>query len=211
MISNVYLPKIKYDIKTYRYHRKEETSPSAKMKIAGGALVGTVVPLMMIAKSPRNIFKVNYGLKEMLMISTGSITGGILAGLAFDKKEHRKQKVNEGVFQLMNSTVPAVLTASLIALIRKIKPGKNTGLKIGVTAVGLLGGMLLATKLANRINDPYDKVPDRKLTIKDALANVDDAMSIFVVSKVPVADKIPVEKFLPVIYSWCGYRAGTSN
>lgn len=71
--------------------------------------------------------------------------------------------------------------------------------------------MLLASKLANFINDPYDKVPDRKLTLKDSIANIDDSVGILVVSKVPLTDKLQIEKTLPAIYGLCGYRAGMSN
>ena len=45
--------------------------------------------------------------------------------------------------------------------------------------------------------------------MKDALANVDDAFGAFSIAKIPMADK--VEKILPLIYVWCGYRAGQSN
>lgn len=72
-------------------------------------------------------------------------------------------------------------------------------------------GMKVAADLSNLINDPKDLVPDRKLTIKDAAANIDDALGIFVLAKMPFAKYLHVEKILPAIYSWCGYRAGESN
>ena len=51
----------------------------------------------------------------------------------------------------------------------------------------------------------------RKYTAKDSLANLDDAVSILVLGKVPFANKIHIEKALPFIYGYSGYRSGTSN
>lgn len=45
--------------------------------------------------------------------------------------------------------------------------------------------------------------------MKDAIANIDDALGAFAIAKVPFADK--VEKIIPLIFVWCGYRAGQSN
>lgn len=205
-------PKIDYDIRTYRYHRKQPASKAVKAKIATGAVVGTILPAVLLAKKQNtSLFKMKYGLKEMLCLSTSSIGCGLAAGVTFDKKENRKQKLNEGVFQFMNSTVPMALTAGIYSLSEKIEPLQNKAFRIGGTILALFGGMHLAAKLSNFINDPYDKVPDRKLTLKDSVANIDDAVGILVLSKVPFAKKLQVEKFLPVIYGLCGYRAGSSS
>lgn len=75
-------------------------------------------------------------------------------------------------------------------------------------AGGLLIGMYGAASLSNLICDPYDKVPDRKLTLLDCIANVDDALGVLVLAKFPCADKLHLERTLPFVYSYCGYRAG---
>ena len=205
-------PRIDYDIRTYRYHRKEAASKSTKAQIAAGAVVGTLVPALIFAKRQNaSLFKMKYGLKEMFTTSSSAIGCGLAAGMLFDKKENHKQKLNEGVFQFMNSTVPMFLTAGIYSLCDKIKPLQNKFAKAIGTLIGLVGGMHLAAKVSNIINDPHDKVPDRKLTLKDSVANIDDAVGVLVLSKVPVAQKLQVEKILPVIYSLCGYRAGTSS
>lgn len=205
--------KIDYDIRTYRYHRRQPDAPrNTKLKVTAGAVAGTLLPMMYVAKKQNvKIHKIDYGLKDMVLISTGGILGGMTAGLAFDKKEYRKQKVNESVFQFMNATVPTLLVGGLFALSKKYKSLNNIPYKIGSTALGLVGGMFMAAKLANLINDPYDKVPDRKLTIKDAVANADDALGALVLARVPLVDKLQADKALPAIYGWCGYRAGMSN
>ena len=43
------------------------------------------------------------------------------------------------------------------------------------------------------------------------LANVDDAIGVLVLAKFPIADKLHIDKMLPIVYSYCGYRAGKSN
>lgn len=204
--------KIDYDIRTYRYHRKDTTDRYAKAKIAAGAVAGAAIPTLLLAKKQKtSVFKLKYGLKEMFLTSSSAIAGGLLSGLAFDKKEHRTQKVHEGVFQFMNSSVPMFLTAGIYSLVNKMKLQEYKSLKIGGTVLGLVGGMHLAAKMSNFINDPYDKIPDRKLTLKDSVANIDDAIGVLMLAKVPVAQKIQAEKILPAIYSLCGYRAGTSS
>lgn len=205
-------PKIDYDIRTYRYHRKDKTDKYAKAKIAAGAFAGAIIPPLIFARKQKtSVFKVNYGLKEMFITSSSAILGGLASGLMFDKKEHRTQKVHEGVFQLMNSSIPMFLTAGIYCLMTKMKLMNYKALKIGATVLSVVGGMHLATKLSNLINDPYDKVPDRKLTLKDSVANIDDAVGVLMLAKVPFAQKIQAEKILPAIYALCGYRAGTSS
>ncbi len=213
MISPIKSSRIEYDIRTYRNHRKEPVdSSSAKYKVAAGAIAGTILPMLFIAKKQKtNIFKLKYNTKEMLMLSSGAILGGLCTGIITGKKEHRKQKMHEGVFQFLNATIPTLLTASLFSLTTKSKNFNNTPFKALSAITGLIGGMFLASKLANIINDPYDKIPDRKLTLKDSIANIDDAIGILVVTKVPIADKLQVDKALPAVYSLCGYRAGMSN
>ncbi len=202
--------KIDYDVSTYRYHRKAEPAENLKLKVLAGSVIGTAIPLAFFAKKQKTyISKINFGLKEMLLTGLGSITGGVISGISFDKKEYKRQKIHEGIFQFLNTSIPALLTGAFISAIDRTKYAKNNFAKIIMILTGLFGGMQTAVCLSNFINDPYDKVPDRKLTAKDMLANADDAFGALVLAKIPV--KIPSEKILPVIYGWCGYRAGSSN
>lgn len=213
MFNLTALPKIDYDIKTYRNHRKSGI-PQQKIKdeVTIGATAGTLLPLIFFAKRQnKNIFNIKYGLKEMISLSAGGILGGVAAGLLFDKKEYGKQKVNEAVFQFMNASVPSSFVAGLLKLSEKFKSLNNKKAKLLLIITGLFGGMQAASCLSNKINDPFNKVPDRKVNLKDSVANVDDAIGALVLAKIPVAQKIHAEKFLPVIYGWCGYRAGLSN
>ncbi len=209
MLTPVSGKRVEYDIrpyKSYRSHIAEDPHISIKTKVAAGSIAGTLIPMALLAKHQKcKIFNVKYHVKEMILVATGSILGGLAAGLIADKKDHTKQKVNESVFQFMNSSIPTLITGALF------KISNNTKFRIASTIVGLFGGMHLAAKLSNKINDPKDKVPDRKLTFKDSIANIDDALGVLILAKVPIAEKLHVDKTLPAIYSWCGYRAGISN
>lgn len=209
MLAPVTGKKIEYDIrpyKSYRRHIVEEPDTAIKTKVAAGSVAGTLIPMFLLAKYQKcKIYNIKYHVKEMVLVSAGSIAGGLAAGIIADKKENTKQKVNESVFQFMNASIPPLITGGLYAF------SKNLKYRIASTVVGLFGGMHLAAKLSNKINDPYDKVSDRKLTFKDSIANIDDALGVLILAKVPIAEKLHVDKTLPAIYSWCGYRAGISN
>ena len=210
MLSPVTGRKIEYDIKPYKSYRRhvaEEPDTATKLAVAGGSITGTLLHMFLLAKHQKcKIYNIKYHVKEMVLVSAGSIAGGLVSGLLADKKkEHTKQKVNESVFQFMNASVPPLITGGLY------KVSKNIKYRIAATIIGLFGGMQLAAKLSNKINDPLDKVPDRKLTFKDSIANIDDALGVLILAKVPIAEKLHIDKTLPAIYSWCGYRAGISN
>ncbi|MBQ8167991.1 hypothetical protein IJZ97_01055, partial [bacterium] len=134
----------------------------------------------------------------------------VMGGMIKSDYLDRKQKVNEGIFQFSNAALPPILVVALEETTKNVKVLHNKVGKIATTAVGLVGGMFGAAKLSNFICDPKDKVPDRKLTFKDSLANIDDALGILAMSDFPALQKV-AGPLLPVIYAFCGYRAGESN
>ena len=112
----------------------------------------------------------------------------------------------------MNATVPTMLVGGAMELIKDNEKYKNSKpVKVAAIVTGLIAGMPLAAFISNIINDPKDKEPDRKLTLKDSIINMDDALGALVVAKIPVVDKLHLEKIMPAIFAWCGYRAGESN
>jgi len=198
--------------KTYRYKQNEPVSKDTKLKVFAGSLAGSVLPVLLISKYKKiNPLKLKYGMTEMLAVGGGGVLGGVLTGIAIDKKTHTKSKIHEGIFQLLNVAIPTVLVCPLLSLCEKSKKFNNVPTKAAVTVGGLIAGMVAAAKIANKINDPYDKIPDRKLTIKDSIANIDEALGVFVRAKFPIIKDLPIENILPLVYSWGGYRAGTSN
>lgn len=201
-----------------RYHNLEESDTFTKVRATAGAVIGTAIPLVYFAKKQNgkignlnSLLRLKYGLKEFITIGAGSIFGGTIAGMLGESKRVRKNKLNEGVFQFMNCSVPPVIIAGLFKLGEKVKPLNNVPCKIGATIAGVGGGMYLAAELSNKINDPKDLYPDRKLTIKDALANFDDVLGALVLAKFKFIEKLGAERLLPAVTAWCGYRAGVSN
>lgn len=177
-----------------------------------GAVTGTLLPMLYFAKRQKaKIYNLNFGLKEMITVGAGSIMGGVAGGIASDRSKNHRSKINEGIFQFFNATVPPLVYAGLSKIQEKTKFAKNKAISIANTLVGLTGGMFLAAKVSNLVIDPHDKIPDRKLTMKDAVVNIDDALGVFALAKFPLIDKLHPEKVLPAIYAWCGYRAGQSN
>lgn len=197
---------------SYRNHKFRESERKESIRALSGAIIGTAIPLVKFAKKQnKSIFKMQYGLKEIVGVSSGSILGGVAGGMIGADRFDKKQKLNEGVFQFMNTTIPPILVFALDKTTEKIKSLNNIYGKIGTIFTGLIVGMFGAAKLSNFICDPKDKVPDRKLTMKDSLANIDDAIGALALTDIPALKRIPVATLLPPIYVFCGYRAGESN
>ena len=197
---------------SYRYHKMRENERKESIRALTGALVGTAIPVFyFVQKQQKNFLRMEYGLKEIVGVSLGAILGGVAGGMIKADRFDKKQKINEGIFQFMNAAIPTAIVFALTKLTEKIKPLNNTYGKIGAIFTGLLAGMFGAAKLSNLICDPHDKVPDRKLTIKDSIANIDDAIGALAMTDIPAFKKLPVAPILPPIYVLCGYRAGESN
>ena len=188
-------------------------STSDRIKALTGSLIGTAIPMFIIMKKQKikNPLKLEYGMWNMVGMSAGSITGGVTLGLVGENKEVKINRLREGFFQFMNAAIPTWIVGGVLSLCSHSKKHNNIRNKILSTIGGLLVGMYGSAALANVITDPKDKHPDRKLTYKDALANIDDAIGVFVIAKFPFADKLKLERLLPLIYAMCGYRAGKSN
>lgn len=201
-----------------RNHRVEEADTKTKIKIASGSVIATLLPMIYFAKKQHglknllDLFKVKYELKEVLALSTASIFGGVASGIIADKKTNKKHKIHEGVFQFMNATIPTLLVGGAMKLIEdNVKYKESKPVKVAAIITSLIAGMPLAAFISNIINDPKDKEPDRKLTLKDSIVNMDDALGALVVAKIPFVQSMHLEKLMPVIFAWCGYRAGQSN
>ena len=196
-----------------RIYYNKKVSNADKIKALTGSLIGTVIPMVMMMKKQqiKNPLKLEYGMRDMVGMSAGSIAGGVALGLIGEKPDVKTNRLREGFFQFMNAAIPTWIVGGVLSLCSHSKKHNNIKNKILSTVGGLLVGMYGSAALANVITDPKDKHPDRKLTYKDALANIDDAIGVFVIAKFPFADKLKLERLLPLIYTMCGYRAGKSN
>lgn len=220
-ITNIHYPTYNnhYDVSSQNIseHRNRaysrKVSNSDKIKALTGSLIGTAIPMFLMMKKQKikNPLKLEYGMWDMVGMSAGSIVGGVALGLAGEEKEVKTHRLREGFFQFMNAAIPTWVVGGVISLCKHSQKHNNIKNKILSTIGGLLVGMYGSAALANVITDPKDKRPDRKLTYKDALANIDDAIGVFVLAKFPFADKLKLERLLPLIYTMCGYRAGKSN
>ena len=196
---------------SYRYHQTRTSEQKEAIRAACGAVIGTLIPLLYFAKKQNSkITNVHYGLKEIATVSAGSIIGGVLAGRIDNNDYDKAQKVKEGVFQFSNAVIPPALVVGINSATKNCKFANKTIPKIISTFGGLGLGMVLSAKISNKICDPKDKEPDRKLTIKDSIANIDDAVGVLAMSNFPGLQKV-AGILLPLVYAFCGFRAGESN
>ncbi len=185
---------------------------NAKAKALIGATIGTVIPIaaMLKTQKTKNLLKLDYKLKDILVLSTSSITGGTLGGMHKEHKEIKKNKFKEGVFQFLNASLPAISVAGLLKLCEKNRLN-NIPAKIAAVASGIALGMFTAIKSANLIFDPKDIHPDRKLGPKDFIASADDAVGALALGRFPIIKILHLDKALPLAFGYCGYRAGKAE
>ena len=185
-----------------RNHSKREESFNDKILAGVGAFLGTAIPMAIIMKKQgiKNPLKLKYGLKEMLILSATSIMGGVGVGMIGNDAESNWNKSREGVFQFMNAAIPTWLAAATLRWCETTPKANNHLSKILATGGTILIGMQGAASVSNR-----------KLTFLDSLANIDDLVGVLVLAKFPIIEKLHIDKLLPAIYAFCGYRAGKSN
>ena len=201
----------KFMLRRSRLSHKETTKD--KLQSFVGATLGTVAMMALLMKRQKikNPLKLEYGLGEMLALSAAPIMTGVGAGMIGNDAKSNLAKSREGVFQFLNAAIPTWLAASTLKWCETTKGMNNAPVKLLSTAATILIGMHGAASLSNIICDPKDNYPDRKLNLLDSIANVDDLFGVLVLAKVPIVSKFHLDKLLPAIYTFCGYRAGKSN
>lgn len=196
---------------------KEKQVPKKDKVLAGiGSTFGalSVLAYCMKRQKIKNPLKVEYTVKEMLSMAAAGNIGGIVMGSIGEKASDIKKKWKEGAFQMVLTAAPMLLVDGTIKLCNKSKNPKinNNFMKIVASTIGVAVGSKAAIKLSNFLrNDKEAKKPERKLKLIDMVANLDDLVAVLVLAKIPFADKIHIERALPVIYSFCGYRSGTGD
>lgn len=167
-------------------------------------------------KSTYNMFEIE-SFPEILASSLGGILGAVSAGVLADKNPENKQaKYKEGVFELLNNITPTVFVAGLQAISDKTGKMKSAPAKAAIIAGSVAGGMFVANKTSNKINDTFfkngeEKCEKRKFHLKDCLVHTDDILSLLVLAKIPLAKKIQADKILPLLYAKAGYEAGIAK
>lgn len=194
------------------YKRVKSTEAPNRVKVASaiGAVAGAGFAVAALArKQNKGFMSVEYGLKEMLTMSFCAISGGVLGGVLTSNRKRHERKLDEGIFQYSMVALPGTAVTGAMAVCDKFKPLKNAPAKIAVTAVSLAGGMEIAVDVANFVSDIDNDEPDRKLKFKDAIASVDDLIGIMLLAKVKFVKKMKLDRVLPLVYAFCGYKAGT--
>ena len=180
--------------------------------ITTGSLLGTVLPLLLFSRvQKRSILKLKYSEKEMIMLSTGSITGGVLGGILSDRDTNPKYKIREGVFQFFNAVVPTLLIKPVLKTCENIKPLNNKKIKAGMLLGGIFGGMYAGAAISNRINGTNNTNEKRKVKFIDTIANIDVISGALIMAKFPLIEKLGLAKLLPLFYMWTGYESGISR
>lgn len=189
---------------------------SDKILAATGSIIGVTLPLLAFMKKQnvKNPFKLNYKVGEMLTMAAGGNLGGILLSSIGEPKVDKRKKWKEGAFQMMLTTLPLLLIDGSVKLCEKSKNKKinNNFVKILISAAGVTLGSNLAVTFSNKLrNEKEAKKPKRELKPIDMIANIDDVVGMMVLAKIPFASKIKIERALPFIYAFCGYRSGTAD
>lgn len=217
--------------------KKQENTKKFSLPVLLTTITGVLIPILLIrknqglnikkgtlkemdfktkAKSFLKSFDIKYEMPEMLMTAFGSVVGGLMGGLLFDKnkdKESKRSKIKESVFQLLNVSTPIIIGDQILKFADK-KKWKSPWVQVATAIIAVGAGMPTAAKISNTINNKIidrEHPDNRKLRIKDAFVHVDDFVGVLVLSKVPLADKLHVERILPFLYGMCGYEAGTKQ
>lgn len=150
-------------------------------------------------------------------LAISSVTGGLIGGAAFDKKENMNAKYREAVIQLLGNVFTPLACVSLgMRSFKKYEPQivkflncskKTEGIPgVAATLLSLTAGIFLGNKVGNTINEKCFRVKDnRKIKLTDMSPHIDDlciaasvaaaegdsALSNFVGRIIPLALLIP--------------------
>lgn len=208
----------------FRTHK--DTNEKASVLAVAGAILGSLIPMVVIAKKQKPELKVNnfknlmkfidveYELKEILAVGLGGVFGGLLGGLNDPHEKNKLKKLEEGTFQAMNLLIPTYIVTKSMDFCKSKNSLNNGWAKAGATLGGVLIGVNTAVLLSNAIDkkvfNKYECNPDRKFRSRDLVVHIDDLVNALVVSKSSIAKKLQLNKFLPAIFTWNGYEVGNS-
>ena len=167
-----------------------------------------------VIKNVISFFDLDIKLKEMYLLGAGSILGGLSGGIITDKNKNTKNKVKEGIYQFSNVAVPTSLVVGLLELVEKSKisnPKTLIAAKIGAVVAGIGGGMLISSKLCNKIINSFmdkDNKINRTVKLEDGVMQVDDISMALIFAKPRLALKLCVNKIIPLLFLTCGYETG---
>ena len=205
--------------KDFKNNIKEQTKQQQiNLRPLAGAALGAGVAMVASAK----IFKHSLipdtsklkkstlrDVAEMLLMAGGANIGGVVAGSIGATKKQKKKKCKEAMFQIMNTSIPMLMVTGAIKTCENIKALNKNSSKIIASIIAMLSGAMIATGITNATKKENE--PERKYTIKDSLANFDDIVATIKLGFKKIAEIIPVDVLLPIIYIYNGYRSGSKE
>lgn len=158
-------------------------------------------------------------------LGIGSVTGGLLGGIIFDKKENYMAKVRESVTQLVgNIGIPLLFVAGGGKLFEKhlgpkivdmfnlksFKWDKAVKIPQILAQTGLLvAGIFAGNSMGNAINKTFFKVDEkRKIKLSDMSPHLDD---VCVSASLVFKESEKISRFVPPALMIAGYSAGTAQ
>ena len=169
--------------------------------------------------------------KEIIELASASVAGGLVGGLIFDDKKHRKAKYKEAVNQLLGNVlapIGCVWAASelyksqeknIMNLIPQIKgTGKATKIFNGalraipmsiVTIASLATGIYTGNKVSNFINEKiYHKKVKRDIEATDFAPHVDDiGMAVSLMAEKSTFSTF-IQRIVPAFLCVPGFETG---
>ncbi len=199
----------------------------AALGIAGG--VAGVYALAKKGNPAVTLKNLKYAEKDVLLLATGSVLGGLTGGLIADKnKENVKPKLREASQQLIaNTAIPITTLAIANKVLDKTgfkmpqiksnsKPAKIANVvlaalpRVATTILSLGGGMMVGNKIVNKANNLIFK-EDVKHCVKseDMLVHADDiCMASSMIFKNAKGLSNIVSKVLPLTFIVSGAKTG---
>ena len=203
--NNAYLGFKSYGDYQKKVNRNKTSQITKNVAPVVGAALGVASAMVVspkIFKTEKTFDKVG----RMLSMAGAANVGGVLAGSIGTNKDSKKRKWKEAAFQFMNTSIPMIMVSSILTVCEKVKSLNNNPAKVIGSIVGMVGGAMIATGITN-LTRPKGE-PARKYTIKDSVANFDDAVATVAIGFEDINKYINADKFLPFIYIYCGSRAG---
>lgn len=157
--------------------------------------------------------------KLVAFLGVSSIAGGLLGGIAFDKKENYQAKYRESLMQLCNVFTPLGFVAGAIHLFEHtqkkipnilVKDAPKTKfIEIVLTAGCLAAGILAGNKIGNILNKKvFDEKDKRKIKMADMSPHIDD---LCLAASLMAKDVVVIPRLIPAALVITGYAAGVSQ
>ncbi len=167
-------------------------------------------------KSLFNMFEMN-NFSDLFASATGAIGAGVFSGILTDKNpKNRIEKKKEGTFEFLNFAIPTAILAGAEKISEK-KGVLNSRISKALMVAGSVGGgMFIANKASNKINEKLyakdgEKQEKRNFKISDCFVHIDDILGLLVIAKFPLAKFLQADKILPLIYTKIGYESGSAE